>query len=87
MSVLIGWHSATGGDNLCLLSAGQYSLIKYSIKNIDKVQHPRGELSVYAYERETWNLAVWETETLGGFNVEREILWMFVELSQGGGTN
>lgn len=47
LSSLIGWHSATGGDNLCLLSAGQYSLVTYSIKNTGKVEFLRGELSVY----------------------------------------
>lgn len=81
LSVLIGWYSATQGDNLCLLSADQYSLVRYYIKNMGKLECLRGELSAYACERETWNHVVWETENLGGLvlkntlNVCRAVTW------------
>lgn len=37
-SMLTRWYSAIGGNNSCLLSASQYALAKYSIKNIDKLE-------------------------------------------------
>ena len=37
-SMLTGWYSAIGGNNSCLLSASQYALAKYSIKNTDKLE-------------------------------------------------
>ena len=50
-SVLIGWYSAMGKDNPCLLSAIQASLVNYSIKKFDTLEYPWGELSAYADEK------------------------------------
>lgn len=74
-SMLTRWYSAIGGNNSCPLSANQYALAKYSIKNIDKLEWNTLRIICYTGRKNNNNSnsnLVWERENLEEFDIERE---------------